>query len=152
MSLWMSPIRIILFFSCSFISKEVNSADRRLWSRVFIHLFSSLLSRLMKWLIDSNNMPGGLGGGEKKKKKQNPGGGMCEARSLSGHPHLPIPLYMTWFSLLHVKDGSVIKIAQTPRAKESNWHIVSAGWFRCVRKKMISGENVRLCYCLWMTV
>lgn len=26
MSLWMSPVRIILFFSCSFISREVNSA------------------------------------------------------------------------------------------------------------------------------
>lgn len=144
MSLWMSPIRIILFFSCSFISREVNTADRRLWSRVFIHLFSSLLSGLMKWLIDSNNMLGGEG----REKKKKTGGGTCGVKSFCQDTHISPYLHMWFETLLDVKNRSVVKIAKTPRAKESTGCLISAGWFRYVRKTRIADENVRLCNCL----
>lgn len=144
MSLWMSPITIILFFSCSFISREVNSADRRLWSGVFIHLFSILLSRLMKWLTDSNNMLGV----KKKKQPKTWRWDMWGQIFLSGHPRLAIPTYVVWLSLLNVKNGSAVKTAETSRAKESHGHLMSAGWFSYAWKKRIGGENVRLCNCL----
>lgn len=74
---------------------------------------------------------------------------MWDHISLSGHPHLAMPTYVIWLPVKH-RDGSVVETDKTPRAKESNGHLVSPGWFKYVWKKRIADENVRLSNCLWM--